>query len=235
VMPVLHNISVTLEIEKVLRRQGLGNRSKIRPWIMALVPELLAAAKRHLLEPAVVYEYYPVTRIEGDRLSLGGGPIFHGDFIAKGLASAVEAALAVCTIGACLEDKVTEYFTQDPLRATLLDGIGSAAVDALSRKVCQFIHRKAEARGYETSSPFSPGIQGFPLAAQSDLCRFVGAERIGVSLTSAAMMVPRKSASMVIGLGKRMPVWTQAQACEICALKRSCHDRVLQPSSPFPL
>lgn len=226
-VPAIFEIPLTLDKQEVLRRLGLGNRSNIRPRITSLILEMLEAAEKDLLKPAIAYEYYPVSEIKKDCLILGGGVVFHGPFLAKNLASAAGVALAVCTIGPILEEKVSGYFTEkDPLRATLLDGIGSAAVDTLSQKTCRILRQEADYRGFKASSPFSPGMHGFPLAEQSDLCRSVRAEQIGVSLTTAAMMVPRKSVSMLMGLGKNMPIWTQAHACGICELKRTCHDRV---------
>ncbi len=95
-MPVLRNVTVTLEIEQVLRREGVKEYSKLRPETKALTGELMA------------------------------------------------------------------------------------------------------------SSPLSPGMPGFAILEQWQVFQLVSAEEIGVSLTSSGIMVPRKSVSMVIGIGPQM-------------------------------
>jgi hypothetical protein len=54
----------------------------------------------------------------------------------------------------------------------------------------------------------------------------VPARRIGVRMTSSGLMVPRKSASMVIGIGPQMKKWTRAEVCAHCSLGESCQYRI---------
>jgi hypothetical protein len=138
-----------------------------------------------------------------------------------------ELAAVVGTIGPKLEKQVTEYNNQgEPLRGLLLDGIGSAAIDSLMQLACKFIAREASARGYQVSSPISPGMPGLPITAQQQLLEVASAREIEVNLTSSSMMVPRKSASMVIGIGPQMPTWTRAEVCARCNLNKTCPYRI---------
>jgi len=133
----------------------------------------------------------------------------------------------VCTIGPGLEKQVAEYFNSDEaLRGLLLDGIGSAAIDSLGFEVCSLIGNEASLHGYQASSPLSPGGPRFPLAEQWQLFKLVPADQIGVSLTSSGVMVPRKSISMVIGMGSDMKTWTKAESCARCNLRNTCHYRI---------
>ena len=50
----------------------------------------------------------------------------------------------------------------------------------------------------------------------------LAAEEIGMSLAASALMVPRKSASMVIGLGQKMTVRERGEACARCNLSKTC-------------
>ena len=112
------------------------------------------------------------------------------------------------------------------MQALILDGIGSAAVDSLAQEACHFINREASSHGHQASSPISPGMPGLPISEQWQLFQLVPAEQIGVHLTSSAMMVPRKSVSMIIGIGPDMPTWTQAEVCNRCGINKTCHYRV---------
>jgi hypothetical protein len=227
-MPIIRDISLSLKTGEVLRRQGLGGGAKVRPEIKTLIRELLASVKKaHLLESTIAYEIYTVTEISQRQLSLEGKPVVHDSPLSSLLAGAKELAVAVCTIGPKLEKQVTDYTSQgEPLRGMLLDGIGSAAVDSLTEEVCKLIASEASSRGYEASSPVNPGMPGLPITEQWQLLKLVPAREIGVSLTSSGIMVPRKSVSMVMGIGPQMAKWTRAEVCARCHLKKTCPYRI---------
>ena len=227
-MPVICDIPLSLETREVLRREGFRGQAKVRPEIKSLILELLTSIKKsHLLEPVIAYEIYPITETSQRQLSLEGNLVVHGPLLPSLLAEAKELAIVVGTIGPKLEKQVTDYTNQDePLRAILLDGIGSAAVDSLTEEACKLITSKALSRGYEAGSPISPGMPGLPITEQGQLLKMVPAKEIGVSLTSSAVMVPRKSASMVIGLGIKMKTWTRAEVCAHCHLRKTCPYRI---------
>ena len=225
-MPAIRDVSLRLDMEQVLRRQGMGNRARLRSQIMDLLRELLSTIDS-LLKPAFAYELRSITKLHHDRLYLEGGAVLNSPLFPLVLSSARKLAAVICTIGPRLEESVTDYFARgEPLRAIMLDGIGSAAIDNLSQEACQFMKREAASLGYETSSPLSPGMDGWPVAEQRRLFRLVPAEQIGVYLTPLAVMVPRKSVSMAIGMGPEMPTWTQAETCHRCRLKGACPYRV---------
>lgn len=227
-MPVLREIPVDLDMEQILRNQGIGEPDKVKPQFITTSLELLAIVqKKQLLEPALSYEIYTIAGIQQDQLRLDEGTIFHSRILSKLLASAQELCIAVCTIGQKLEDMSADYFKQNmPLKGTLLDGIGNAALDAVSQYTCQIISREAEVRGYKASSPLNPGMTGWPVSNQQELLRLAQAEKIGVRLTTTMTMVPLKSLSMVFGIGAGMKTWSQAEACKRCNLSKTCQYRV---------
>ena len=227
-MPIIRDIPLSLKTREVLRREGFREYSKVRPEIKSLIFELLASVKQaHLLEPVMAYEIYSITEMSHRQLSLKGNAVVHGPLLSSLLPEAKELAAVVCTIGPRLEKQVTDYTNRgEPLRGLLLDGIGSAAVDSLTQEVCKFIMGEASSRGYQASSPISPGMLGLPITEQWQLLKMVPAREIGVSLTSSAIMVPRKSASMVIGIGPQMTTWTRAEVCAHCSLRKTCPYRI---------
>jgi hypothetical protein len=223
-LPVIRDISLRLKTGEVLRRQGFRGHSKIRPEIKSIILELLATVKStHLLEPAVAYEYYKVTGMSPSQVSLEGDKAIHGSLLHTVFPEAKELAIMVCTIGPKLEKQVTDYSKSgETLRSTLLDGIGSAAMDMLIPEACRRIASEISSRGYQASSPVSPGWPGLPITEQWNLFELVNTQEIGVSLTSSGIMVPRKSVSMVIGIGPQMATWTQAEVCARCNLRKTC-------------
>lgn len=229
-MPVIRDIPLTLKTGAVLRRQGLGGGAKVRPEIKSLIEEMLASVEsNHLLEPAAAYEYYPITEMSPDQISLEGNKAVHGPVLPAILPEAKELAVIVCTIGHRLEKRVTEYSKNgETLRGMTLDGIGSAAVDTLVPKVLKLIAKEVSARGYEISSPINPGMPGFALTEQWNLVELVKADEIDVSLSASGVLIPRKSVAMVIGIGPKMTRWTQAEVCGRCSLRETCPYKIMK-------
>ena len=227
-MPVIRDISLSLKTGEVLRRQGLRRGAKVRPEITTLIRELLTTVRKaHLLEPAIAYEIYTAAEIGQRQLSFEDDPKAHSSLLSSALHHAKELAVAICTIGPKLEGQVSDYFNQgEPLRGTLLDGIGSAAVDSLTNEACRLVAEKAATRGYEVSSPINPGMPGLPIGTQRQLLKLVAARQIGVRLTSSGMMAPRKSVSMVMGVGPKMTKWTRNEVCDRCRLRMTCPYRI---------
>ena len=229
-MPVIRDISLSLKTREVLRRVGFRRDSKVKPEIKSLVLELLASVENtHLLEPAVAYEIHPITEMSHRESSLKSNAVAHGPLLPSLLSEAKELAFVVGTIGPKLEKQVTDYSRSiEPLRGIILDGIGSTAVDSLIPEVLRLVASEVSCRGYEISSPVNPGMPGFPLTEQLNLLGMVDADGIGVRLTASGVLVPRKSTSMVIGIGPKMTRWTEAEVCARCSLRETCHYKVTE-------
>ena len=227
-MPVIRDIPLSLKTREVLRRQGLGGGAKVRPEIKDLILEVLTSVKKaRLLEPAAAYECYTVSSMNDSQISLEGDEAIRGPLIPAIFPEAKELAVLLCTIGPRLEKQVTDYSKSgEAMRGMILDGIGSTAVDMTALEVIRRLASEVPSRGYEISSPVSPGMPGFPLTEQWNLLGLVKADEIGVRLTASGVLVPRKSLSMVIGIGPKMTRWTQAEVCARCSLRETCHYKV---------
>jgi hypothetical protein len=222
-LPVVRDVNINLKLSNVLRRQGIRKPSS-RPEMGAIVKELLTEVhKLRLLKPSFAYDIYSITSMDHDQLLLEGNIALHSRLLPAFISEAAQLGVVVCTIGSKLEEKVTEYASnKEALRSLLLDGIGSAAVDSLSQEVCRFMLREATSHGDQVSCPLNPGMPGFSLSEQWQIMKMVPAKDIGVSLTRSGIMVPRKSQSMVFGIGPNMPQWTQAERCAHCPLYETC-------------
>ena len=226
-MTIVRDIHLNLEKRQILRGEGIRQQSSVRPEIITLIDELLVIIDdEHLLEPVCAYRIHPISRAHHNELFLIENMVLHNPLLTSALSDAEELVTVVCTIGYKLEKKVTEYLGgSEPLRGLLLDGIGNAAVGSLTQEVCKLIKNVAVLRDYQAGSPCSPGMPGFPITEQRSLFQLVPAGEIGMRLTEAGLMIPRKSASMVIGLGQKVRTWEQADVCARCNLSGTCHYR----------
>jgi cobalamin-dependent methionine synthase I len=168
-----------------------------------------------------------VTHVGQDQLHLARNKSLQSALLSSVLSDAKEIATIVCTIGPRLEEETQKHLVNNEiLHALLLDGIGSTAVETLGQEACKRVSNEASSRGLQASSPLAPGMPHFSIQEQGQLLQLAQAESISVSLTPSGLMIPEKSISMVIGLGKQMPKWTQADACAHCNLRDSCHYRI---------
>jgi cobalamin-dependent methionine synthase I len=223
-MTVVKDIPLHLDIEEILRREGFTGKRDIRPAIKRLILELHEEVEKgNLLHPAVAYGIYPADEIEKKQLSMKDNGDMHGRLLTSVIPEAQEIAVVVCTIGPELEEKVTHYSKSgDVMHGMLLDGIGSSAVDSLCHEAGYIIAGEVSPRGYHISSPITPGMPCLPITEQTWLLELIHSQDIGVSLSSSNMMIPRKSTSMVIGIGHEMETWTQAELCGRCNLRDTC-------------
>jgi len=223
-MPVIKNIPFKLDKKDVLQGLGMGARPSVRPEIDRLIDEALQDEDiLKLIQPALAYEIYGISRIEGDKCLLENGTVFKGDSIPRVFPKAKSLAVAVATIGPELEAKVTDCFKQGQrLKGLILDAMGSSATENMRFAIRDILVKEVEKRGYTLSSPVSPGGASWPITEQFKLFKLVPADSIGVRLTGTAMMVPRKSSSMVMGLGENMPTWSATERCDMCLRGADC-------------
>lgn len=222
-MLIVTDFQPSLEVAQVLRGQGI-DPARARPAVARAAREVLGEA-RALLAPAALYAILPVRDFRHQRVTLEGGAVFEGPLVARALAGATELAIAVCTIGPALEERVAALFAAgDPVRALALDGAGTAALGEISRMTSARIRGEASARGLGTGMRASPGQEGWPLEQQRVLFSLVPGEEISVRLTQSCLMLPRKSVSFVVGLGPEMR--PDAVTCDFCSKRERCPWRV---------
>lgn len=220
-MEVITDFQLVLDAAHVLRGQG-ADPARARPEVVAIAQGLLGEAEA-LLAPAALYDILPVRDFRHQQVTLEGGAVavLEGPLVARALAGATEVALAVCTVGPALEKQVTALLAAgDSLRASALDGAGTAAVGEITRMVSERICDEASKRGLRIGMRASPGQEGWPLEQQRVLFSLVPAEKIGVHLTESCFMLPRKSVSFAIGLGPEMRA--DETTCDSCSKRERC-------------
>ena len=87
------------------------------------------------------------------------------------------------------------------LQATILDAIGSGAVERVADVVQDRVSEVASAKGLCTSQRFSPGYCDWEISQQKMVFRAMNGNSTGIRLTEACLMLPQKSISGIIGIG----------------------------------
>jgi hypothetical protein len=221
-MPVWNNQDLDFDVDAVLRGQGADPKA-----IRERSPRLVDLAERaleegiSLLEPSTLFRELNVETLRHERLILDDGSTLSGTLIAEHLGPADRVISILCTVGEALEVHAGEVSQENIVYGLALDGVGSAAVEALANAACKHFEDQAVELGYQSSIPLSPGMVGWPVEkGQPEIFEILDPERINVHLTEYGIMRPRKSLTMVLGLGPRMK--TGGRTCDFCAMRETC-------------
>lgn len=222
---IIKNIPLPLTRDGLFRRMGLGSRS--RPIAREILEQFNLAMdmvkSQDIIHGQAVTLAQEISMISNEEVILTNGGIVQGKRIHKLMPHVTHLVMAVCTIGKALENLSRKFIREDnPLIGVVLDGIGSAAVDCLVEETSYYISAMAADMGLMSSSPISPGMPGLPLETQQTLFALLPTGAIDTRLTSSNMMIPFKSSSMIIGLGKKMPRWSKKEVCKKCHLFMHC-------------
>jgi len=229
---IIKDIKLNLDVSDLLSKQRTGASFRAQPHMGAIMSELLRDVREdHLLEPSAAFEIFSIEEVRKDGISLYGGHVIFSRAFSMHIGSAEELAVSVCTIGTGLENRAAELFKNNQrLHGLLLDSIGSYAVENLCEEICRFIGEQASSRGSQIGNQLRPGMPGFSLLEQINLFGLVYAQDIGVSLTSAQVMSPVKSASLIVGIGHQMARFSKSETCALCNLNKTCRFKT-QPAS----
>ncbi|NJD57785.1 MAG: hypothetical protein C3F13_04805 [Anaerolineales bacterium] len=216
------NLDLAYDVDAVLRGQG-ADPAVLRARRPALV-EIAERARQEslsLLAPRVVYREYTVAGVQHERLLLGESKRLESSLLARQLAPATKVIILLATIGDELEECVSKIWEADMVYALALDGAGSGAVEALANAACRYFEKKALEEGLQASIPFSPGMVNWSVAeGQPQIFELLGEDGSIVSLTPSFVMIPRKSLTMVMGLGTNLD--SSGRTCDFCTMRATC-------------
>ncbi|ODU11246.1 MAG: hypothetical protein ABS84_00400 [Rubrivivax sp. SCN 71-131] len=213
-----------IDLVRELRRSPPPRAAALRPRLAALRDEALALVQSEALAtPRAIWRFAALDaapdvegtlRIEGRRLDAPRLVPVSGRLTA--------VACAVCTLGPALERRVALLFAER--RASLavaLDGVGNELLFALSRRTQDRMLAQARRQRLSVAGELRAGDPGLALQAQRTVLDLAGAWAIGVELTSALMMHPVKSTSVLQGVGVDLPrqAWSR---CDECRSRARC-------------
>jgi hypothetical protein len=221
-MELQQNLDLVYDVDAVLRGQG-ADAAVLRARRPALV-EVAERARQEslsLLIPRVVYREYAVAGVQHERLLLEGGSRIESKLLAGQLAAASKVIIMLATIGSELEERVSKIWDADMVYALALDGAGSGAVEALANAACLYFETQAAAKGLQASIPFSPGMVDWSVSeGQPQVFELLGPDGAIVNLTPSFIMIPRKSLTMVMGLGTNLD--SSGHTCDFCTMRSTC-------------
>lgn len=211
-----------INVESVLRGQGADPEIiKMRNPRLFFVSENALNEGVRLLKPEVIYRQLRVKEVRHEQLLLEGGFKLSGDIVSQHLVTVQSIIAIICTIGTELESYASRVSETNLVYGLALDGVGSAGVETLSNAVCSYFEQESLKNGFHTTIPLSPGMIGWPVEkGQPILFEILKPEKIGVDLNPQYMMSPRKTVSILIGVGKELD--NSRTPCDFCAMNVTC-------------
>jgi hypothetical protein len=167
--------------------------------------------------PRACWSVFPKPQFNHDpgRMNLNGKTFHLNKMVTRSLAGSSEIALFIGTCG----EKVEVYskgLLKDghALEGLIVDLIGSDIAEGVADFIHKTIEQDMAARGLNVTNRYSPGYCNWPVSDQQQLFHLLRDHDCGVRLTGSSLMVPIKSVSGIIGIGKQ--VRNRGYFCSVC-------------------
>ena len=146
-----------------------------------------------------------------------------GNIILRQLRGSEAFALFVCTSGLEFETYQHRLKEQgDMVRVFIADALGSVIAEKCADQMEKALQESIDKLGWKHTNRFSPGYCGWHVSQQQLLFPLFQGHTCGVKLTDSSLMLPIKSVSGIIGLGK--DVRHLDYTCGLCDFKQ-CYKR----------
>ncbi len=206
---------LSLSTNAVLQRMGYA--SDHAPEHLIPLIESHLRSRDHDSSARVGFRIYeePHVAIEREILRCGDVVFDIGPIIGRGIRGSDAIAVFVATAGEEISRDVKAYFEKsETLEGYVLDTIASEIVERAVDWMEIQLAKSVGGDGWKISNRYSPGYCGWDVAEQHRLFALLPKNFCGVTLTESALMVPVKSASGIIGLGRNTE--KRDYECSLC-------------------
>lgn len=164
-----------------------------------------------------------------ESISLAGVNLETGKQIARYMQHAEQIAIFVCTAGEKFTRLKEEYDKEfDYLKGYIADTFGSLIVEYAMNYIQEKLEASLKQEGLAITNRYSPGYCNWPLNNQGKLFGLLNNNTSGIKLTPSSLMIPIKSVSGIIGIGKR--VKKNRYGCKICNNQTCIYRNIINPN-----
>lgn len=206
---------------ETLRYLGYGGRwekeadGAVRELIASCVNEL-----QSVTEPVHLCREYPLI-LENSGIIDFGCFQTESRHLYQNLQDCERVLLFAATLGAGVDHLLCKYGRLQMSRAVVIQAAAAALLEEYCDEQCRRLRESSELQGWYLRPRFSPGYGDFSLSCQPMLLDALEAgKRIGIKLTDSFLMLPSKSVTAVMGLGRK-PQHCTVKGCEVCG-KMDC-------------
>lgn len=168
--------------------------------------------------PKYIYRKFNI-KLDNTVSILDTNLVLEGKDIKEHLQDCDSIYLLATTLGAEFDREINIWKIKDLNMALYLEAVGTTLIE----DTCDKANEEIETLEKNTKSRFSCGYGDLPISIQPKIIEILNANRaIGLTCTSTNIMIPRKSVTAIIGVGKEK---NKSNPCDICNLKNTCYRR----------
>jgi hypothetical protein len=220
----ISDFEIEIDKDEVCRYLGYREDQGPNSSISSLVDEEIEEAY-DLIQPSCFYQLMDIRRVRQPWVILEDGLTITSEVLSRVLSHCHQVAIFVANIGQGLEERVAQLMNEERmLKATILDAVGSEAAEKTACYLEDKVRELANSNGAEITLRYSPGYCDWDVTQQRVLFEAMNSAPLGVSLTEECLMVPRKSVSGIIGVGRFEKRWVRYSPCRFCT-KVDCPSR----------
>lgn len=177
-----------------------------------------------VMTPRMVYRIFPLSFPEDGSLDFTCFRVKSKN-LQKNLKGCEKIIIFAATIGEGVDRLLRKYNKLEVSRGVIMQAASAAAIEAYCNEINQNFKDEAAKEGWYLRPRFSPGYGDFSLSYQSLISDVLKMEKTcGITLTDSLLMMPSKSVTAVIGMG-RQKVSCVMDGCEVCNKKDTCQYR----------
>lgn len=148
-----------------------------------------------------------------------------GKVIYNRLKKSDQFCLFLCSAGKGMSEWSRRLFIEgDFLKGYLVDMAGSLIAELTADKLEKIIESEAAIKGLSITNRYSPGYCNWNVSEQQHLFSFFPENFCGVSLSASSLMIPEKSVSGLIGVGKN--VKKVPYTCSMCKMENCIYSKL---------
>jgi hypothetical protein len=213
VAPLITDLSINKE--NILKGMGM-QEAPADEFILGLMDELVNRC-REICCPMASYTIYqqPSFDLHEGLMLLGGKDFKLGSLVTSFFKKSTHMAVFISTCGQQIENFSHELMDKGHLlEGLIVDLAGSEIADQTAKYVHRIIEQEAIRNGLNITNRYSPGYCNWPVSDQHKLFALINGDHCGISLTESSLMIPIKSVSGMVGLGK--DVKYMGYRCKYC-------------------
>jgi hypothetical protein len=148
-------------------------------------------------------------------MNLAGKILHINNIVTAALEKSTEIAIFIGTCGKKVENYAKQLMKEgNSLEGYILDLVGSEIAENIAGFIHKAISSDMAVSGMKVTNRYSPGYCSWPVSDQQQLFQLIGQNNCGVQLTPTSLMLPIKSVSGIIGVGRT--VENAGYTCDIC-------------------
>ena len=208
------------EVLRYLGHKGQEYNKKIDELIDKSIEEIKKISK-----PKYTYNIFNIDYAEEELILKECNLYLTGNSIKGHLAGCEKAVVIGATLGINVDNEIRKAEASTMLKAYILDACGTEMIEKICDEVEKEIQLSAKKDRFSATPRFSPGYGDLPIETQIPIGRILDTSRkIGLTITNNSLMIPRKSVTAIIGLGKNINT-TKEKNCENCLMNKNCNFR----------